>query len=315
MVLEQKDTGYPESRRLSAFVCCFLAMFCYSPYLQHAFYHTTLFIGLTDKIDLSFAVSMASMVILLLASAVFWSKLRFIAHSWILMLLIAIISFIATASLYSTQLYGNIIPNIIIYCIAALYGMSLAVIGIQVIRLLCFQSLCSGFLVSSSAAISGQAISLVVFAVCLNAPYYDVMAIVGLPLTSCVLLFAVRHGLLRRPAEGLFLHKSHTGRRSRTILLSVSCLASLIAHVLLSFIYVAQPSLEYLGDAPLPLTVAFAFHMILLAAVVASVRRHASVIDYLFVPGLLLLAVIFIAYSPSLSLRIKLIPYTCCWEL
>ena len=45
MVLEQKDTGYPESRRLSAFVCCFLAMFCYSPYLQHAFYHTTLFIG------------------------------------------------------------------------------------------------------------------------------------------------------------------------------------------------------------------------------------------------------------------------------
>ena len=246
---------------------CLLAVLFWASYLQHNLYHTTLFAAFGAKGFWIFALFSASLAVALVSAVLFhtavlgWFRLRRTA------LIAAAVSTLGTAALFlAPRLAGETIGVVVGLAGAVCYAVGFAGISLRAFVMLDFYSRQLGLKASLRLISIAFLAALVLFSSSVPSPFYAFAAVGGLGLSGAMqCLFGPLDGTARFPADSSSRDFGVYNRGWR--LFYVAVFSAVFLH---SILYAADPSLEFLGDAPLSLATSFLLLLALAVSLLAS---------------------------------------------
>lgn len=244
----------------------FLSFFFAFPYLQHAFFHTTIFSRFGESSDVCFACFCATMALLLIVAGAFGKKVvRLLEHPGFTPLLVAL----SVIPMVGLPLAAGGSPGFVQLLLSCLYGISFTASFISLIGLAVRLSRSNGIVTCIALIASASAASLIVTV--LPSAVYTAFAFASLPL-CCASQLALSRSLpefSRRAGEPPSLGTRRASSFAFVMYFAVAAIGA--------FLYLVETSSELLADTPGSIALTLLFPIALAIGCFASKARNFDV--------------------------------------
>lgn len=275
---------------------CFLALLFVAPYLQHNLYHTTLFARYGDSDFAVFSLFSVILAAWLILCIIAQKKVAFWLDSRRGAAIAAGAATVGTATIYFAPSFVEGVPMLAWGLFgASCYAAGFAYLAIRSFLVLGVYGRRAGLKASVVVAVLSALASHVAFSFSVPAPWYVFIAVCGLGLSSgaqCA-FGPLRTGAAAPESEVLSSNAAGVfgfGWRFFYVIF----FATVLLHGLL---YVADPALEFLGDAPLSRGVTFFLLLALVVFLLATPPKSSQCLRVVCLFGNILLAVLFLGLA------------------